>query len=65
GPGQIQNSGMAGSISLPIDLTMVPQPNGFVAVQAGETWNFTAWFRDQVMGSSTSNFAQGVEIVFQ
>ncbi|MEM1450539.1 MAG: hypothetical protein AAF957_09295 [Planctomycetota bacterium] len=65
GPGQIQNSGMTGSISLMLDLTMVPQPNGFVAVQPGETWNFTAWFRDAIMGSATSNFSQGVEIVFQ
>ena len=65
GAGQILNSGTAGSISLPVDLTMVPQPTGFVSVQAGETWNFTSWFRDAINGVATSNFAQGVELVFQ
>ncbi|WP_145198097.1 hypothetical protein [Planctomycetes bacterium Poly30] len=64
GPGQIQNSGLAGEIELSIDLTMHPTPTGIVAVQAGETWNFTAWYRDAVGGSATSNFADGLEISF-
>jgi len=37
GPGQIQNSGSLGQIDLPIDLTQIPQPNGFVSVAAGHT----------------------------
>lgn len=64
GPGQIQNSGMAGEIQLAIDLTMHPTPSGIVMVQAGETWNFTAWYRDSVGGTATSNFADGLEIMF-
>ena len=65
GPGQIQNSGPAGEISLPIDLTMHPTPVGLVNVQAGETWHFTAWFRDAVGGMATSNFADGLTLNFQ
>lgn len=65
GPGQIQNSGAGGSFSLLIDLTQIPQPTGFVSAQPGDTWNFTAWYRDSLGGSSTSNFADGLTITFQ
>jgi hypothetical protein len=65
GPGQIQNSGAAGAISLPIDLSTHPTPTGPVSVTAGETWNFTAWFRDAVGGIPTSNFADGLTVTFQ
>jgi len=64
GPGQIQNSGTTGSISLAIDNTQVPQPTGFVTIAAGETWSFQAWHRDAVGGSATSNFTDGYEITF-
>ncbi|MEM1452762.1 MAG: hypothetical protein AAGI22_26900, partial [Planctomycetota bacterium] len=63
GPGQIQNSGTVGEVSLILDLTMVPQPMGFVSVMPGETWNFTCWFRDANPGP-TSNFTDGLTIVF-
>ena len=65
GPGQIQNSGAAGAIELGLNLTALPTPVGGVAAQSGETWNFTAWYRDVVGGSATSNFADGLAIVFQ
>ncbi|QDV08670.1 hypothetical protein Poly30_42230 [Planctomycetes bacterium Poly30] len=65
GPGQIQNTGTAGAMSLALDLTSLPTPTGFVAAQAGETWDFTAWFRDVSAAGPTSNFADGYEIVFQ
>ena len=64
GPGQIQNSGAAGSFSLLLDLTQTPTPTGFVTVVAGETWNFTAWHRDAVGGSATSNFTDAVSVLF-
>jgi len=64
GFGQVQNSGAAGAISLAVDLTQHPTPSGFVSVQVGETWNFTAWYRDSFGGSATSNFADGLEISF-
>jgi len=65
GPGQIKNSGSGGSFSLPLDLTQMPTPTGLVPAQAGETWNFTTWYRDAVGGSATSNFTNGVEVSFQ
>ncbi|MEM1449413.1 MAG: hypothetical protein AAF726_17665 [Planctomycetota bacterium] len=65
GMGEIQNTGPTGGFSLVIDLGMIPQPNGFVSVQAGESWRFQAWHRDSVGGSATSNFTDGLEIDFQ
>jgi len=65
GPGQILNSGAGGTFTLGIDLTQMPTPTGLVAAQAGETWNFTTWYRDAVGGSATSNFTDGVEVTFQ
>ena len=65
GPGQIQNSGSSGLVDLTLDLTMIPTPTGLVAVAAGDTWNFQCWYRDAVGGQATSNFTDGVEIVFQ
>ncbi|MEM6672272.1 MAG: hypothetical protein AAF726_05480 [Planctomycetota bacterium] len=62
--GEIQNSGLGGEISLTIDLTSTPTPIGPVAVAPGQTWNFTAWYRDSVMATATSNFADGYEIEF-
>lgn len=65
GPGQVQNSGAAGAFELAIDLTSLPQPNGTASVMAGDIWNFSAWFRDQVGGSATSNFANGLAVQFR
>ncbi|MEM9380986.1 MAG: hypothetical protein AAGB93_13625 [Planctomycetota bacterium] len=65
GPGQIQNSGAAGQISLPLDLTSIPQPNGAIAIAAGQTWNFQGWFRDSVGGTATSNFTDGLSVTFE
>ncbi len=64
GPGQIQNSGTAGEIALALDLTRQPTPTGLVAVNAGETWHFTAWFRDAGATGPTSNFADGLTVMF-
>ncbi|WP_145196434.1 hypothetical protein [Planctomycetes bacterium Poly30] len=64
GAGQIQNSGPGGTIGLSVDLTAIPQPNGFVSVNAGETWRFQCWFRDSSGGAPTSNFSDGIEIPF-
>ena len=64
GPGQIQNSGATGVLQLSLDLTMHPTPLGFVSVQAGETWNFQAWHRDSVAGNATSNFTNGLSVMF-
>jgi hypothetical protein len=60
---QIQNSGANGSYAAQIDLANVPA-NPVTAVTAGETWNFTSWYRDVVLGTPTSNFADAVAITF-
>ena len=64
GPGQIQNSGPGGAFSLPINVTLIPQPNGFVSALVGDVWNFQCWFRDSVGGSAVSNFTDGVAVTF-
>ncbi len=62
---QIQNSGTQGAFLIPVDLSALPQPIGTTAVTAGQTWNFSAWFRDSNgMGGATSNFSDGIEISF-
>ena len=58
----ILNSGAAGTFSLAVDLNSLP--NGQGAVQPGETWNYTAWFRDN-NPTPTSNFTDGLSILFQ
>ncbi|QDV08295.1 hypothetical protein Poly30_38320 [Planctomycetes bacterium Poly30] len=64
GPGQIQDSGAAGSFSLTIDVTAIPQPTGLVPAAVGESWSFQAWHRDSLLGFPTSNFTDGVRITF-
>ena len=63
GSGQIKNSGLAGTISLPLDLGAVPQPLGPAAAMPGETWHFQCWFRDSSAGVATSNFSDGLRVV--
>ncbi len=64
GPGQILNSGAAGSFMLAIDLASMPQPFGSVTVQPGDTWNFQAWHRD-ANPTLVSNFTDSVSVYFQ
>ncbi|MFT5734573.1 MAG: hypothetical protein ACJA2W_002526 [Planctomycetota bacterium] len=64
GSGQIMNSGSNGSFTLDLDLMQTPQPTGFISIQAGETWNFQTWYRDQIGGTPTSNFTDGVTVLF-
>lgn len=59
---EVQNSGPDGTISIPVDLTDLPAPLG--SVQAGETWNYTTWFRD-LSPNPTSNFTDAVSVTFQ
>ena len=58
---QISNSGIFGEIFLNVDTAAMPQPNGFIPAQAGQTWNFQAWFRD----GASSNFTDGYTIIFE
>lgn len=67
GAGEILSSGAAGSFSLTIDPTNLPQPTGFVAAAAGQIWQFQAWHRDVGTGGGgpTSNFTNGVTTLFR
>ncbi|MEM1449092.1 MAG: hypothetical protein AAGI22_08255 [Planctomycetota bacterium] len=64
GPGQIQNAGAAGEVSLTLDLTMTPSPTGFVSVAPGETWNYQMWYRDAPGGVPTSNLTNGLTVTY-
>ena len=64
GLGQVQSSGASGSFTIPVDLNAIPSGAGFVAVQAGDTWNFQCWHRD-VNPTATSNFTNAVSITFR
>ena len=63
GPGEILSSGALGEFELAIDLQAIPQGGGTAGTSAGQTWNFQAWFRDQV--GLGSNFTDGISITFQ
>ncbi|QDV06809.1 hypothetical protein Poly30_23240 [Planctomycetes bacterium Poly30] len=65
GPGQVQNSGLAGEVELDLDLTALPTPNGLVAAAPGETWSFQAWYRDSSPSGPTSNFTNGFTVTLQ
>jgi len=58
---QVQSSGAGGTFSIPVDLTNMPPPLQ-TAVLAGDTWYFTAWFRES---GGTSNFTDGIGITFE
>jgi hypothetical protein len=61
---QLGNTGVSGNLTVHVDLTSLPQPNGSVAVQAGETWNFQCWHRD-ANPLATSNFSEAYSILFR
>ncbi len=60
---QVQSTGAGGTFWLAIDLTAIPTTPP-TSVLPGETWNFQAWFRD-ANPTNTSNFTDGLEILFQ
>ena len=54
-------SGPQGRFDLRADLLALP---GSLRPQAGETWHFQAWFRDQIGSTSTSNLSDAVSVPF-
>ena len=53
-----------GEFAINVDIGNIPLPPTFAyVIQAGETWNFQCWFRD-ANPSSTSNFTDGIQILF-
>ncbi|MEM8710159.1 MAG: VCBS repeat-containing protein [Planctomycetota bacterium] len=63
-PGQAGFTNADGLRDLTVDLTQIPQPNGFASAATGETWSFQAWHRDLVAGSITSNFSDAIAVSF-
>ena len=61
---QVGSTGATGMFSIDVNLSALPSPTGAIQVMAGQTWNFTAWYRD-VNPMPTSNFTNGVSITFQ
>ncbi|MEM9802578.1 MAG: hypothetical protein AAGA20_19790, partial [Planctomycetota bacterium] len=62
--GNVLSSGLTGSVSLSINLDLIPSPTGNVVAMAGDTHNFQFWHRDSGSTGVTSNFSEGLEIVF-
>ena len=63
--GVIANSGATGVVNVTADLNAMPQPSGAAIVIPGDTWNFQCWYRDAAVGGgSTSNFSDGLEVLF-
>ncbi|MFT5199965.1 MAG: hypothetical protein ACI87O_002639 [Planctomycetota bacterium] len=55
-------TGTQGSGYLTIDPQALRAPNGNVAAQPGETWNFQAWYREN---GGDSNFTNAVTVLFE
>lgn len=62
--GSVLTTGPGGTLREIVDLDAIPQPTGAVAAQPGETWHFQFWFRDSIGGLPTSNFTDGLRVVF-
>ena len=61
---QVGQSSATGELALTLDLTTFPTPLGFVAVAAGDTWNFQTWYRD-ANPANTSNFSEAYSVLFR
>lgn len=59
----VLTSGASGSFALALNLTAIPTPTGSTSASAGSTFRWQAWFRD-ANPSVTSNFTNGVEVLF-
>ena len=59
--GDVLTSGGTGTMSFAVDNTSLPQGAVF---QAGDTWYFQLWYRDQHFIPATSNTTAGVQVTF-
>ena len=64
-PGQIVAASPAGEFSISIDLTALPIGSTPVMADAGDTFSFTAWYRDTFIGIPTSNFTSATSVTFR
>ena len=63
-PGEVGLSGSDGTLSLRLNLGDIASPSGSTMAQAGQTWNFQAWFREPG-GTGNSNLTNAVAITLQ
>ena len=60
---QVRTTGAVGGFAMPVDPQDMPT-NLEATIDPGETWHFSAWYRD-ANPAATSNFTDGVTVVFQ
>jgi hypothetical protein len=53
-----------GAVLEAVNLDSIPTPVGTASVQSGDQWYFQYWHRDSALGFATSNFTNGVRVVF-
>ena len=46
-------------------MTAIPEGSSAVSAMAGDTFQFTAWFRDIVGMANVSNFSNAVSVTFR
>lgn len=63
GPGQVRPASADGAVDLPIDLSAVPTPTGYLPVVQFQTWFFQAWYRDATP-LPASNFTASTVVTF-
>lgn len=63
GAGQILQADANGEFSLAIDLTAIPAGVP-TPINAGDTYNWSAWYRDTSPAGPTANFTDGLEVTF-
>jgi len=62
--GSASMTGASGALLESVNLDSIPTPMGAVSVLSGDQWYFQYWHRDSVLGFATSNFTNGVRVVF-
>jgi hypothetical protein len=62
----VLDAGAAGRVHFVLDPQVIPQPNGPVSAQPGETWYFQYWHRDLVaVTQRVSAFTEAARVVFR
>ncbi|MFT6110596.1 MAG: hypothetical protein ACJA2W_003523 [Planctomycetota bacterium] len=61
----IMNANAAGRLTFNVPLSALPQPNGTVVAQLGETWYFQYWHRDWSLSTPLSNLTNAVGITLR
>ena len=63
--GVVFQASAGGAATIPVDLDVIPTPNGTTGVMTGETRYFQAWHRDvSAGGGPSSNFSFGLSVSF-